>query len=86
MEPSLGSKNAIHINALSLTDEQQGEAVLRGAIHHQAFQDFRLELVADVEKFLTGLNTTYKDNKHFYGTGIVSGKRDFIWSCRQGSY
>lgn len=66
------SKNAIHINALSLTDEQQGEAVLRGAIHHQAFQDFRLELVADVRNF-KGLNTTYKDNKHFYGTGIVSG-------------
>ncbi|MEM7055744.1 MAG: translocation/assembly module TamB domain-containing protein, partial [Bacteroidota bacterium] len=66
------AKDAIHINALSLADGQQGEGTLRGTIHHQAFQEFRLELIADVKNF-KGLNTTDKDNEHFYGTGVISG-------------
>lgn len=66
------AKDAIHINALSLADEQQGEGTLQGVIHHQAFRNFRLELIADVKDF-KGLNTTDEDNEHFYGTGVVSG-------------
>lgn len=66
------TENAMHVNGLKLTDGQQGEAVLRGAIYHTGCKDFQLELAADVKDF-KGLDTTNEDNEHFYGTGIVSG-------------
>lgn len=66
------TENAMQVNGLKLTDDQQGEAVLRGAIHHTGCKDFQLALAADVKDF-KGLDTTHEDNEHFYGTGIVSG-------------
>ena len=62
----------MHVNGLKLTDDQQGEAELRGAIYHTGFKDFQLALAADVKDF-KGLDTTNEDNEYFYGTGIVNG-------------
>jgi hypothetical protein len=65
-------EKAIHTQALNLTDDQQGEAVLRGAIYHNRFQDMKLDLKVAMRDF-KGIATNQENNSDFYGTGILSG-------------
>lgn len=66
------SSKAIHINNLKLSDEQGSEATLTGAIFHEKFTNFTLDLQGAMTKFKV-LYTTFSDNQEFYGNGIVSG-------------
>jgi hypothetical protein len=65
-------EKAIYTQALNLVDDQQGEAVLRGAIYHTRFRDMKLDLKVAMRDF-KGLATNRESNSDFYGTGILSG-------------
>ena len=60
------------ITALHLSDDQQGKAVLQGSIAYSGTKDLKIDATGDVTNFRL-LNTASKDNKYFYGTGILSG-------------
>lgn len=66
------SSQAIHVTNLKLSDDQAGRATLTGAVFHEKFTNFTLDLQGIMTKFKV-LNTTFKDNQEFYGNGIVSG-------------
>jgi TamB, inner membrane protein subunit of TAM complex len=63
---------AINIAALHLSDDQQGKAVLQGSIAYSGAEDFKIDVTGNITN-LRLLNTASKDNKHVYGTGILSG-------------
>ena len=62
----------IHINKLALADGQQGQAVLQGLVTHRGLEALQIELTGSMVQFKL-LDTAVEDNKHFYGTGILSG-------------
>jgi len=63
---------AVNITTLYLSDDQQGRAVLQGSLVHKDFSDFQIDVTGSMTN-LRVLSTASKDNKYFYGTGIVSG-------------
>ena len=66
------AEEAINIAALTLRDDQEGEAALQGVIAHQQFSDFQVDLTGSMDRFKL-LDTTAEGNEYFYGTGITSG-------------
>lgn len=70
------SGNNIEVEKLILLDDQDGQADLRGNIHHTYFKDFSLDLAGNINN-LKIFNTKYEDNEYFYGKGILSGDVTF---------
>ncbi|MEM9417183.1 MAG: translocation/assembly module TamB domain-containing protein [Bacteroidota bacterium] len=75
------TEKAIHIDRLVLNDDQQGRAVLRGLLAHQALRDFQVKLSGKMTRFKL-LDTAVEDNVYFYGTGILSGSLAFSGTPR----
>ncbi|MCB9240184.1 MAG: translocation/assembly module TamB domain-containing protein [Flavobacteriales bacterium] len=68
---------SIEFKSLKVQDERGSTAKVNGAIRHNLFSDFELDLsINDVKDFMC-LNTTKEDNSVFYGTGIASGNISF---------
>lgn len=62
----------IHIDKLNLTDDQQGQAMLRGKLVYTALKGLQIDLRGRMTQFKL-IDTASGDNKYFYGTGIASG-------------
>jgi TamB, inner membrane protein subunit of TAM complex len=60
------------ITALHLSDNRQGKAALQGSITYSETEGFKIDTTGNITN-LRLLNTASKDNKYFYGTGILSG-------------
>lgn len=64
----------INLNGIVLTDQVTGNQInLKGGIEHQSFKNmfYNLDILANEDVLL--LNTTYNDNKQFYGRVIGQG-------------
>jgi len=60
-------------NDVEITDSEYfSTAVVDGFISHQNFSDWRLGIEIDTERLLV-LNTEYKEEEPYYGTGFVNG-------------
>ncbi|MCB9226252.1 MAG: hypothetical protein H6578_03625 [Chitinophagales bacterium] len=71
------NKKGIYLgDAIRVTDEDGNEAYGRGWVLHNHLKDFALDIDVTTPK-LQGLNTTYDDNKDFYGTAYMKGDVSF---------
>jgi len=69
----LGFDNqSINFNGLNLRDRGNNQASLNGAIHHEGFKDFNVDLTMEAKNFQL-LNTSSSDNDLYYGTANASG-------------
>lgn len=69
--------NEIGVRRLLLTDQDGNQARVNGGVFHDGFQDFILDLSADLETFQV-LNTTVSENDLYYGTAYGTGKLNMI--------
>ncbi len=65
-------KNAIAFRDFTIGDQDFQKAFINGAVSHDAFRNFSLDLQINMNAF-NCLNTTYKDNELFYGKANASG-------------
>lgn len=69
--------NKIGFRQMNVTDSQNSTGTLSGAVTHQNFREFFIDLNGQLSNFMV-LNTTSKDNDLFYGTGIASGTINLV--------
>ncbi|MTI22388.1 translocation/assembly module TamB [Fulvivirga sp. RKSG066] len=74
-------ESSIGFEDIDITDSRGEKATLSGNFSHNYFKDFFINIGGDFEDFML-LNTTSKDNKLFYGTGIGTGEIDFVGPIR----
>ncbi|WP_439488282.1 translocation/assembly module TamB domain-containing protein [Algoriphagus sp.] len=67
----------INFQQMEMQDLFGNKASLSGGISHQAFDDIRLNIKADMTN-LQVMNTTDKDNETFYGTAFVTGSLEVL--------
>ena len=65
-------REGIKFNNVTLKDEKGNLASLNGAIYHNHFLDFAVDLTIKTKDFMV-LNTKPKDNDVFYGTAFTTG-------------
>lgn len=70
-------ENAIGFSNVDITDSRDGTATLGGAIKHENFKDLFIDIGGPFNNMML-LNTTRSDNDLFYGTGIGTGRVDFV--------
>lgn len=61
--------NNISFNNIKIFDSKGNTAYLNGAIRNRYLKDFYLDMTINARDFMS-LNTTYADNKQFYGTAF----------------
>lgn len=66
------TRNRIELKNVRVNDVNGNQAVVNGAILHDHFRDFRLQIGIDAKNFQM-LNTTAIHNELFYGTAYGSG-------------
>lgn len=67
------SRNLIKVNPLDILDVNNNKSKIAGQIKHQYFDKWNFDIaLKDIQKMQL-LNTTYKDNELFFGTGYASG-------------
>lgn len=72
------SENQIGVSNLELLDENGNRARLtRGGLFHDGFRDFVVSLQGELNNFQV-LNTTYRDNKLYYGVVNVTGSMEIF--------
>lgn len=64
--------NEISFRELTLRDNNDNRARMRGGISHDYFSDFILDISSNLDNFQV-LNTGSRDNEQFYGTAYVTG-------------
>ena len=66
-------KDKVVINSTKLIDANGRTGLFEGLVTHHSFSDFALDIsVKNLNRFKV-LNTTFKDNSLYYGTGYVTG-------------
>ncbi|MEP2772560.1 MAG: translocation/assembly module TamB domain-containing protein [Fulvivirga sp.] len=70
-------ETAIGFEEVNIKDQLDGTAMLSGTLNHSNFKDFYINIGGPFDQLLL-LNTTSKQNDLFYGTGIGTGRVDFI--------
>ncbi len=70
-------ETAIGFEEVNIKDQLDGTAMLAGTLNHNNFRDFYINIGGPFDQLLL-LNTTSLQNDLFYGTGIGSGRVDFI--------
>ncbi|MBK7572342.1 MAG: translocation/assembly module TamB [Bacteroidetes bacterium] len=68
--------NEIIIKDLTLTDDNNSEAILNGKVTHNYFRDFRFDVEMTANKFQV-LKTTARDNSLYYGVANGTGYAHF---------
>lgn len=68
-------KGGLFDKTITLMDEFNNKATLRAKLEHNSFKDFSVQANVITDKF-NFLNTTYKDNKDFFGKVYASGVVD----------
>lgn len=66
------NKEGISFHDMKISDKDNNQATLSGAIYHQMFNDMKLDLKLNTDRILA-LNTQRTPNSVFYGTGYVKG-------------
>lgn len=67
-------RRGIRFRNTRITDEEGNNAILTGAVFHNSFKDFRVDLTINMDRNdCLVLNTRQGDNELFYGTAYVSG-------------
>lgn len=67
-------KHKIVVNPTNLFDEHGRSAQFMGEVRHRSFSDYELDIRLENMQRFKVLNTTFKDNPMYYGTGYASGK------------
>lgn len=71
------NKKGIYLGDLvRVTDEDGNEGYGKGWVLHNHLKDFALDIDVNTPK-IQGLNTTYENNKDFYGTAYMKGNVNF---------
>ncbi|HUH73593.1 MAG TPA: hypothetical protein VLZ75_04215 [Chitinophagales bacterium] len=65
-------KGGLFDKTITLMDNFDNKATLRAKLEHNSFKDFAVQATVITDKF-NFLNTTYKDNKDFFGKVYASG-------------
>lgn len=65
-------KSIFDFGTISLTDKFGNQGTLKGAVHHNYFNNFIIDLNVDVNNMLV-LNTRKADSENFYGTAYGTG-------------
>ncbi|MBN1926403.1 MAG: translocation/assembly module TamB domain-containing protein, partial [Prolixibacteraceae bacterium] len=71
-EPVLFRNDSIIFDSMDMWDEYKNPGVFSGTIKHQNFQNMIFDLSIKSDKLLA-INTSFSDNKRFYGTAFVNG-------------
>lgn len=71
------SENEIGFKALKLLDNEQNPATLNGGIFHDGFDNFIINLKAQLEGTKV-LNTTFQENSLYYGTAYAIGDLEVL--------
>jgi hypothetical protein len=66
------SKNKINLNTITIYDKFGNDALLTAMLQHDYFRTWDLDVQINTPKF-NFMNTTYKDNKDFWGVVNASG-------------
>lgn len=67
-------RRGIRFRNTRITDEEGNNAILSGAVFHNSFKDFTVDLTINMDRNdCLVLNTRQGDNELFYGTAYVSG-------------
>lgn len=75
------NESAIGFEDVNITDQLDGTAQLAGTLNHNNFREFYINIGGPFNQLLL-LNTTSLQNDLFYGTGIGTGRIDFIGPIR----
>jgi len=67
--------DGVYFNKFTMLDAKKNAAVIDGAVHMKQFSDFVFALHATTKDFLL-FNTTWKDNKEFFGRMIIDSRID----------
>lgn len=65
-------KGGLFDKTITLMDNFNNKATLKAKLEHNSFKDFSVQATVITDKF-NFLNTTYKDNKDFFGKVFASG-------------
>lgn len=68
-------KDGIYFNSFTILDANQHSAIIDGSIKMNQFSNFKFALTVNTKDFLL-FNTTYEDNKEFYGRMVIDSKID----------
>lgn len=74
-------ESLIGFENIKIEDDRSGTASLSGTFSHSNFKDFYIDIGGNFNNLML-LNTTSKDNDLFYGTGIGTGRVDFVGPIR----
>ncbi len=64
--------NQIIFNDITVYDQEGNTCLANGSVTHENLEDFNLDITLEPESFMA-LNTTQRDNRHFYGRLFASG-------------
>jgi len=76
-ETILLKDDGIYFHSFTLLDANKNSAIIDGSVNMKQFKDFIFNIHVNTKGFLL-LNTTFKDNKNFFGRMIVDSKIDII--------
>lgn len=66
-------RNSFNFGTINLKDRYGNDGTLQGAVYHNYFQNFIIDLNVKVQEMLV-LNTTKADSESFYGTAYGTGQ------------